>query len=199
MQLIAGSFVTESPAPLKYSDVFVMTRSTELQDDVKDESGNVTSRASGVVRGLRAADLPVGVLAVKDWVLDRAGWESRVEDMAVARTDQITVAFSSTMCGLERRVVVVVQVGRDQSGDGVSLYNDEQIEATDRLHAMSRCTTQLVLVAMPRDAGHYHGQKTNDDNGKSGNDGIHDDGGNKRTTDNSDAAGVSWCRRGFLL
>ena len=60
--ICAGSKLQNSPLPLKYSDVFVLSRSSELRDDVRDDENNVTSQASGVVRGLRAANIPVCVL-----------------------------------------------------------------------------------------------------------------------------------------
>ena len=38
--------------------------------------------------------------------VDKAGWESRVGDVAVSRTDRVTVADWRCVQGLERRVVV---------------------------------------------------------------------------------------------
>ena len=143
---LAEKFNTDSPAPLAYSDVFVLTRSSQLQDDVKDDAGNVTSQASGVVRGLREAGLPVCVLGAKDLKRDRSSWERGVADTALAETDQITVTFSGAVLGLERRVVVWLP-GRWQGDDDVRF--DDDINAHDRLVAVSRCTTQLLVVDVP--------------------------------------------------
>lgn len=66
--------------------------------------------------------------------VDRAGWESRVADVAVSRTDRVTVADWRCVQGLERRVVVWL-AERERT---VSLYY--------RLNALSRCTSQLIVV-----------------------------------------------------
>ena len=124
----------------------MLTRSSELQDDVRDDAGNVKSPACGVVRGLRAAGLPVRVLGWSDRVRDRVGWERWVEDTAMTRTDQVMVTGYRAVGGLERRVVVWLP-GRHQRFDAGD--SDEEIEARDRLYAVSRCTSQLVVVDVP--------------------------------------------------
>ena len=141
----AGPDVTNPTTPLQYRDVFV------LYDEMF-----VTSPASGFVGGLRAEGVPVCVLEgihrvgsgvgggtrvgsrVSDVAaVDRAGWESRVGEVAVSRKDLVTVAGWRCVRGLERRVVVWLTdwgVGPD----------------VDRYHwlfGMSRCTTQLVVVS----------------------------------------------------
>ena len=99
-----------------------------------------------MVRGLRAAGVPVGVVGgMDDWAGDRAGWERGVEDMAVARSDRVTVASYGAVSGLERRVVVWL-AGRTRGEEGLS---DQQIDVGDRLLAVSRCTTHLVKVTVP--------------------------------------------------
>ena len=144
--------------PLQYRDVMVMTsKYSQLQDDVRDDAGRVTSRASGFVVGLRDKGVPVCELERIDRVgggtrvgsrvpdvaaVDRAGWESRVGEVAVSRTDRVTVADWRCVQGLERRVVV-----------WVTDYREEDWPAVDPHHGlvgMSRCTTQLVTVAPPR-------------------------------------------------
>ncbi|XP_070203707.1 uncharacterized protein [Littorina saxatilis] len=146
-RLGVGSIVANSPSRLSYRDVFVLTRSGDLQDDVTDEAGRVTSPASGVVQGLKAAGVPVSVLGVQDWLHNRARWEGAVQDVAVAATDTVTVAGYGWVTGLERRVVAVLQ-GRHQ-GDDDRGWTDEWIDRTDRMHAVSRCTTQLIMVRTP--------------------------------------------------
>ena len=143
---LAEKFNTDSPVPLAYSDVFVLTRSSQLQDDVRDDAGNVTSQASGVVRGLREAGLPVCVLGAKDLKRDRSSWERGVADTALAETDQITVTFSGAVLGLERRVVVWLPGRRLGEDDH---FSEELVDAGDRLFGASRCTTQLVVVNAP--------------------------------------------------
>ena len=102
----AGRYVTNSPASLAYRDVFVLTDDFYLQDETRNDAGNVTSSASGVVRALRRAQIPVCVLESRNRAGVVAGWERRVEDVAVARTDEVTVAHWLSVHGLERRMVV---------------------------------------------------------------------------------------------
>ncbi|KAK7105171.1 hypothetical protein V1264_016585 [Littorina saxatilis] len=143
----AGRSVANSPSRLSYRDVFVLTRSDDLQDDVTDEAGRVTSPASGVVQGLKDAGVPVSVLGYQDRLHNRARWEGAVQDVAVAATDTVTVAGYHWVPGLERRVVAVLQ-GRDQFDDDDGM-TDEEIDLDDRLIAVSRCTTQLIMVRTP--------------------------------------------------
>ena len=131
----AGRYVTNSPASLAYRDVFVLTAGSNLRDETRNDAGNVTSSASGVVRALRRAQIPVCVLEWRDRAGVVAEWESRVADVAVARTDEVTVAHWESVQGLERRVVVWLS---DLTQDDIP-----------RLHALSRCTTQLIIVDTP--------------------------------------------------
>ncbi|XP_070188591.1 uncharacterized protein [Littorina saxatilis] len=141
-----GNSLPNSPAPLSYCDVFIITRSSELQDDIKDDAGRVTSRASGVVRGLRDEGLPVCVLGEQDWRHNRARLERDLHDVAVAATDRVTVTDYNYVHGLERRVVVMLPGRNKENDEGLS---DEVIDLTDRLWAASRCTTQLIMVDVP--------------------------------------------------
>ena len=136
----AGRSVTNSPASLAYRDVFVLTQYYDLHDEVRNDAGNVTSPASGVVVGLRHAQIPVCVLEYRDRVDVVAGWESRVADVAVARTDEVTVAHWRSVQGLERRVVVCLADWERDAVRIVYLY---------RLPALSRCITQLIMVNLP--------------------------------------------------
>ena len=70
---------------------------------------------------------------------DQARWERRVADVAVARTDQVTVAYYSAVHGLERRVVVWLAERRDINYFYPAFW----------LYGLSRCTTQLVKVDLP--------------------------------------------------
>ncbi|XP_070199033.1 uncharacterized protein [Littorina saxatilis] len=146
-RLGVGRSVANSPSRLSYRDVFVLTRSGDLHDDVTDEAGRVTSPASGVVQGLKDAGVPVSVLGRQDRLHNRARWERAVQDVAVAATDTVTVAWYGYVTGLERRVVAVLQA-RDQGDDDRGL-TDEGTDHADRLNAVSRCTTQLITVRTP--------------------------------------------------
>ena len=162
---------------LQYRDVMVITTDdSQLQDDVTDDAGRVTSPASRFVRGLRDAGMPVCVLegshrvggrhrvggsgnegasdsgsdsgmtrgsgSGSGRVVDRAGWERRVADVAVSRTDRVTVSEWGCVQGLERRVVVCLTDRRWRWW----------VRAFDRysaLPATSRCTTQLITMNPP--------------------------------------------------
>ena len=155
---------------LQYRDVMVMTsKGSELQDDVRDDAGRVTSPASGFVLALRQAGVPVCVLEGSDRVrgsnraggtgsdsdsvsdsvsdsdsdsgrvVDRAGWESRVADVAVSRTDRVTVSECECVQGLERLVVVLL----------ADRWREEWPDVPPALSATSRCTTQFITVYPP--------------------------------------------------
>ena len=135
-----GRYVTNSPASLAYRDVFVLTKDYNLHDEVRNDAGNVTSPASGVVVALRHAQIPVCVLETRDRAGVVAGWESRVADVAVSRTDEVTVAHWRSVQGLERRVVVCL-----------SYWLWDVVVDLYTLLAFSRCTTQLIIVNLHSD------------------------------------------------
>ena len=147
----------------------VITGDDNLQDDVRDDAGRVTSPASGFVRGLRDAGMPVCVLEASGRVggsgsgmtsdsgsdsgrvggsgsgsgrvVDRAGWERRVADVALSRTDRVTVSGWGCVQGLERRVVVWLSDWRWRRVKALDIYY--------ALPSLSRCTTQLIIVNPP--------------------------------------------------
>ena len=102
-----------------------------------------------MVRGLRDAGLPVWVVGSDDWHRDLARWQKEAVDVAVAGTDRVTVSHYGPVSGLERKVVVWLP---DRAARDVGL-SDEDVEARDRLYVLSRCTTQLVMVHVPRGNG----------------------------------------------
>nr|KAG5689634.1 hypothetical protein BaRGS_029873 [Batillaria attramentaria] len=57
---------SSSTTALQYRDVFVLSSFYTFHDDDTDDAGHVTRRASGVVRGLRQAGVPVRVVGVGD-------------------------------------------------------------------------------------------------------------------------------------
>ncbi|XP_076447269.1 uncharacterized protein LOC143284478 isoform X2 [Babylonia areolata] len=140
------TLTTTCPAPLQYKDVFIVTRSSDLRDDVTDDTGKVVTSASGVVRGLRKARVPL-------YVLDAAAQHNRtkcqsiVSGMGVARFDRVVVSFSTFLQGLERKVVVWLPGENHRLSEE---YIIESSELLDRVHALSRCTTQLVIVELPK-------------------------------------------------
>ena len=71
--------------------------------------------------------------------VDRAGWESRVGEVAVSRTDRVTVAEWRCVQGLERRVVVWLADWREEVRPDVDPHHG--------LLGPTRCTTQLVIVS----------------------------------------------------
>ena len=77
-------------------------------------------------------------------VVDRAGWERRVADVALSRTDRVTVSEWECVQGLERRVVVWLADWRRRRRRGVS-----DLDLYFALPATSRCTTQLITVYTP--------------------------------------------------
>ena len=136
----AGPDVTNPTTPLQYRDVFV------LYDGMY-----VTSPATGFVGGLRAEGVQVCELEGIDRVgggvgdgaaVDRAGWESRVGEVAVSRTDRVTVAEFRCVQGLERRVVVLLAHWGEEDRPGADPHHV--------LVGVTRCTTQLVTVTPPR-------------------------------------------------
>ena len=142
-----GRYVTNSPASLAYRDVFVLTDDYNLRDETKNDAGNVTSSASGVVRALRRAQIPVCVLEHKDMAGVVAERESRVADVAVARTDEVTVAHWLSVHGLERRMVVCLSKWPRDVDDFFALFG------------FSRCTTQLITVNPPSDRQRHRNQR----------------------------------------
>jgi hypothetical protein len=70
--------------------VLVVTHALDLQDDVRNTLGTVTSHASRFVRGLRGAGVPVCVLSGEEWRQDRARMARLLQDVVAARTNQVT-------------------------------------------------------------------------------------------------------------
>ena len=155
---------------------------SRLQDDVTDDAGRVTSPASGFVRGLRGGGVPVCVLEASGRVggsgshrasdsgsdsvmtsgsgsgrvVDRAEWERRVADVALSRTDRVTVSGWECVQGLERRVVVWLADWRRRWRMSWRMRGVSDLDFYFALPATSRCTTQLIICLLytspsPRD------------------------------------------------
>ncbi|KAK7088785.1 uncharacterized protein [Littorina saxatilis] len=135
-----------SPAPLRYGDVFVLTRSVDLHDHSYNRHGWLRT-ASHFVLGLRAERLPVCVLGRPDVRHSWERWERDVADVAVGKTDSVTVAYWEHVQGLERPLVVLLPGRRGGRDEGTS---EERIVAEDRLMAVSRARSQLIVVEVPR-------------------------------------------------
>ncbi|XP_025097937.1 uncharacterized protein LOC112566159 [Pomacea canaliculata] len=84
------------------------------------------SNNSGMVKGLRDAGIPVRVME-----------EDEIEDVATARTNVVWVTDGDGVRGLERKVVVCLK--------------PRVID--DRLYAISRCTSQLIIVSPEDEQG----------------------------------------------
>jgi hypothetical protein len=94
----------------------------------------------GFVRGLQTQGLPVRVLHVARYNHgNKALFTRDVEDLAMARTDTITMTDIAHVIGLERRVVVTV--ADKVNGD---------ISKSDYIHMWACCTSQLIVVNVPR-------------------------------------------------
>jgi hypothetical protein len=116
----------------------------------------------------------VGVIHPARYVGDgnKAGWD---RDM-----NSLVATHASFLQGLERRVVVSV-ADRVVPTGGLSVA---QQEFAENMYTRSRCTTQLIIVDIPRDNSSDH---CNDDSSDHSSD-----------DDNKTAPGVSGARQGFL-
>ena len=82
-------------------------------------------------------------------VVDRAGWERRVADVALSRTDRVTVSACWCVQGLERRVVVWLADWRRRWRMSWRMRGVSDLDIYFTVPAMSRCTTQLIIVNPP--------------------------------------------------
>ncbi|XP_025112045.1 uncharacterized protein LOC112574897 [Pomacea canaliculata] len=83
---------------------------------------------SGLVKGLKTSGIPVRVVEDID-----------IRDLATAHSDVVWVANGHHIRGLERKVVVCI----DPDARGFPVIDNGSV----RLHFMSRCTSQLVIVS----------------------------------------------------
>ncbi|KAK7487215.1 hypothetical protein BaRGS_00021567, partial [Batillaria attramentaria] len=125
--------VTRPPC-LKFKDVFVLVRSSELKDD---------GTGCAFLCQLRTSGIPVMLISKKGE--NDKELKSCVQDMAWAETDKVTVADVEMVHGLERKVVVCVPGRKDEDKE----ISDEKLQELGRLYAASRCTTQLIVINMP--------------------------------------------------
>ncbi|KAK7105249.1 uncharacterized protein [Littorina saxatilis] len=127
-----GARSGDSPHPLRYSDVIILTNLRTLDDADNDPSSSRRGKTSGLLRGLREERIPVKVLKSSDM--------EGVRDVAnMTGPDQVIATDNRVVQGLERKVVVCVgsvSVGDDRMG---------------RLKSASRCTSQLVWVEEVRE------------------------------------------------
>lgn len=102
----------------------------DASDDVTDDSGRVKSAAKSFAYGLLVAGIPVRVIRKEEF-------QRHVHDTAVAHSNAVTLTRATHVSGLERKLVVWLS-----DGDLLTDY-------VGRLFAMSRCTSQLVIVETP--------------------------------------------------
>nr|KAG5688071.1 hypothetical protein BaRGS_007116 [Batillaria attramentaria] len=126
------------PPPLQYRDVFVLAHNSDVLSDYIKDTENTSSQGSDFVQALRSAGIPVCVFGKKEEDID--SFVKRSGDVAVARDDVTMVTHYDAVTGLERKLVVYLQ-GRVQGS---------LAEFIDRVCAMARCTTQLVMVELPQ-------------------------------------------------
>nr|KAG5688051.1 hypothetical protein BaRGS_017805 [Batillaria attramentaria] len=126
------------PPPLQYRDVFVLAHNSDVLSDYIKDTENPSSQGSDFVQALRSAGIPVCVFGKKEEDID--SFVKRSGDVAVARDDVTMVTHYDAVTGLERKLVVYLQ-GRVQGS---------LAEFIDRVCAMARCTTQLVMVELPQ-------------------------------------------------
>nr|KAG5693309.1 hypothetical protein BaRGS_008385 [Batillaria attramentaria] len=112
-----------NPGERLYRDVLILC--VRPQDETRDEHGNVTSQASGLVRGLRARNVPVQVVR-------RLDPDDVIRDVALAISNRVTVADYTMVAGLERRLVVGI------GAEGFCSYSD--------MLAMSRSSGHLLWI-----------------------------------------------------
>lgn len=84
-----------------------------------------TDEDAAILKNLKDENVPVRVMRNSD-----------IEDVATSRTNVVWVARYQQVRGLERKVVVCL----DDKNDSKGVY------PFIRIHAMSRCSSQLVVV-----------------------------------------------------
>ena len=80
--------------------MFIFTRVYDFYDTETDASGNGTRPVSGLLRGLREADVPVTVL-------DPGGGVALRDVAILVEPDWVVAASTSGIQGLERKMVVL--------------------------------------------------------------------------------------------
>ena len=116
---------------LHFGDVFLLSGFGDFQDTKTDEARHETQPASGLVRGLRVAGVPVAVLKYGDF-------DALRDVVCMEKPGAVVAAPCSAVCSLERPIVVWVQKSKTTNSKG-----DEDV---GRLQALSRTTAQLVWV-----------------------------------------------------
>ncbi|XP_025112343.1 uncharacterized protein LOC112575043 isoform X2 [Pomacea canaliculata] len=107
-----------APLALKWSDVLVLYH-------------DAVSENAGVVTALRSSGIPVQV--------KRMMKDDDIKDLALAHRDVVWVLGGYHVHGLERKVVVCL--------DPEASCDNPTMDVGFRLHYMSRCTSQLVIVS----------------------------------------------------
>ncbi|KAK7091343.1 uncharacterized protein [Littorina saxatilis] len=118
VQLLNELGVGQSSGPdsLQYRDVLLLVPSEHFN-----------SQTLRMINRIQANGVPVQILL-------RPYNDDELRDVALAGSNQVTVSDYQTVSGLERRVVI-----------GTGSAKDER-DMLNRLHAMSRCTAQLVWI-----------------------------------------------------
>ncbi|KAK7096611.1 hypothetical protein V1264_005887 [Littorina saxatilis] len=115
---------------LRYNDVFIMGPYIDCAPDTPDDNGD---SPAPFIRGLRQLGIPTRVVHPGDSEAVRRVAENSWTGVAVA--DAVTIVEERTVWGLERKVVVYLDMGRGLDAD-----------TTGRMVSMSRSTAQVVWV-----------------------------------------------------
>ncbi|PVD36608.1 hypothetical protein C0Q70_03593 [Pomacea canaliculata] len=122
-----------------------------VHDDVRDEAGQVTSRANGVIVGLRAAGIPT--CAVQNAESACSTWRKDVLDAAVGRNDKVTVADRVDVGGLERKIVVWLSGRKEVFDDKITehqlLVRGQIFRHVEVHHPAHRCGSFRFLNYLP--------------------------------------------------
>ena len=110
LKLDSAVCIIDTDCPLRYREVFIFTRDYDFYYTETDASGNVTRPVSGLLRGLREADVPVMVLDPGDG--------AALRDLAtLVGPDRVLAASISGIHGLEKKMVVWVQEERERTNE----------------------------------------------------------------------------------
>ncbi|XP_070209288.1 uncharacterized protein [Littorina saxatilis] len=123
------------PDSLQHHDVMILCKHPRGELPSNDTVAS-SQPVMGIVRALRAHNIPVNVVASD-------ASDDDLRDVALALKNEVTVTDYETVSGLERKVVVVVGRKEDEA-------KEKDVDAS-RLLAVSRCTALLVCIEKPPD------------------------------------------------
>ncbi|KAK7107741.1 hypothetical protein V1264_015606 [Littorina saxatilis] len=126
---------SESPEPLKYRDVFLL--SLKGFDDCGTDEKEMETKACGIIKGLLQSRIPVTVLPD---TTTRSRERLLYEVTTMQGPDRVIATSPQCVFGLERKIVAWVQPAP----------SDTLTEQFDRLLACSRTSGQLITITTSR-------------------------------------------------